>query len=694
MTKLQEAGNALATACRPLFDDPAQSWCRDFMLGADASSDIAMLTDTRPLAHATVISVVMAGVEESGILRGAADGAIAIDFYLVPTISVGVHSVGMAIQRYSRGCNVEFGTGRYVVNNQTGELLILWTESLHKDHVRRQSSSAEMFAAIATLVNGRSPRIPSLRSPDDDEDDEYDPSGSAAASASARGGRGDRRTLRVQWIAPRRDSAHKYPRGTLCHELEDLSALCDTKLFTAGRYEESILVSHRTSHYNRHACEACMDANATPAGSVDELSELFESACSCSAPLRTPAPDGLDWGAQVSNVEAHAGLYRGRTDVNFCLPGATPSCVSFVKLTSTQLRVSKEYIVADNIRQVALQSRMRQSNPVSQIMPFLHAGEIVDYPMQLTEPQCVVGQWSYRERERAWQHREAKHCGQHHVRHDYTEPDSQTSAQGYGFQLNELPIGDMPKVLIESDLLQEQHPQHGQQAARLGSIGCGVLSGHPVRQQLSETLPRSQLPISDISDPLTGSNTQPNVGEHVPLRFATQAHCMPSAVDGEGTGRIDAPSSSSPNGSELRSSPSPPPKLDVYLPADNNVVVPVPNPLAPAFQNPVPESKRTAVAIAPRPSQSGLSVVVDEARESRLRERRQRNRAVRCWVELVSLTAKHAFHSFWSLTYSVCAIFCIYANLWPYVYVLWSSTFGFRRRLRGVMLYARRKMMI
>jgi hypothetical protein len=327
----EDPGAILARFCRPFLDEPSLSWVRDFVLaGPTAAADVAILTDARPQAHALLLSATMSGVEESGALRGVADGSVAVDYFVIPALSSPSHSAGLVVQRMVRDDgNVEFGIGRHVVCNATGGMLVFWTETLHKETPNRRGAptAEQMYGGLATLIHGRPPRLPPpLPHP--------------------------RRTIRIQYLGPRSKSrtaaaAAAAGHGVLRRDVHDMHAVCDANLFTAGHYDDCILMSHHALQ-ERYECEHCF-ARA-------------DAHCACATALAVPQ-SATDWRAQVGNLRAHVGRYRGRTEVNLGVPGASPRMVRFFKAVTCDVNVISDPVIADSMRQIALQCRMRNSNP-------------------------------------------------------------------------------------------------------------------------------------------------------------------------------------------------------------------------------------------------------------------------------------------------------------------------------------------
>jgi hypothetical protein len=320
---------------------------------------VAILADPRSAPHAVVLSMAANSVEESGALRGAADGPAVAHVYMIPVAASAEIGVGFVAQRLvAPDGSVEFFVGRFAVDNTSGALWMLWGESLQREEPllvpdessagsgsdagswssgggggarRARTTSAEMFCAVATMLHGTPPRVP--------------PPSLAECEGEVNGGPTGR--IRLQYIGPRMGAG--VGLGVLGAELEDVFAICDAAAFRSGRYTDSIYAVLHTPRYERYS------------GIEEDVGVLGACGGGCETALIIPGAP-LDYDAQIANVIAHIGRYRGRTEVNIGVPGAVPRSVRMFKKMTTDVRMTNNPYIAETMRQIVLQCRMKTSS--------------------------------------------------------------------------------------------------------------------------------------------------------------------------------------------------------------------------------------------------------------------------------------------------------------------------------------------
>lgn len=138
--------------------DAAAADLAAFVLGSDAQTDVALLSNPAFLAHATTVSVANSEIEVDGAHEGLFDSELTIDFMLIPVRVSGDLSYG-CVGRRMFGSAVTCGRadpmvrmhdvsmGRYVRNEVTGEVLMVASSY-------REEYGADCVSVVHTRYDG------------------------------------------------------------------------------------------------------------------------------------------------------------------------------------------------------------------------------------------------------------------------------------------------------------------------------------------------------------------------------------------------------------------------------------------------------------------------------------------------------------------------------------------------------------
>lgn len=137
----------------------------EFLFSANTPDDVAVLTDPEKLRFATTLSLADSELDSSGAMGGLFDCEFASDMIMVPCDLHGSMSFGsVAVRRFGTHASCsksdrvtveDFGVGRYVRHEPTGELLVLLTFVSPGDsldfviHMTHKSATTRRHAKLA-----------------------------------------------------------------------------------------------------------------------------------------------------------------------------------------------------------------------------------------------------------------------------------------------------------------------------------------------------------------------------------------------------------------------------------------------------------------------------------------------------------------------------------------------------------------
>lgn len=328
------AGNTralqLLTRAFRWLDDPRVEWIRKFMLCDDPAADLAVLTSPVQGAHGCTFSV----CASSGTIDGNEFAYIVHHNYLlIPSFSVGEYSVGSASlhQVYfspagsgnsepsaenAESLYDESTTGRFCLNNKTGELLLMLSPL---------ASDADTLLDLLRAVVHRRVEV----------------------SVDVADAEKLRTRVRLEWWIQGPYSAENSNPEVV---RESLWALCDLEMLLRGRYRDCYYLCEFSKQFKRTACGDCAKQQLEKKPDSDLLQHTTSS-CSCACIYLCPEYP-LDFSKLRSNIRVMSGSFSAAVEVVIRFPN-NGTLVSFEMMQAMTMMVEANKHVAETLKERA-----------------------------------------------------------------------------------------------------------------------------------------------------------------------------------------------------------------------------------------------------------------------------------------------------------------------------------------------------
>lgn len=279
---------AIAHALRPLHT-PNLAWAAQFLLSQTAASALTPLTSSFSLKNAASLTAAVSAT-------GPIPTPVSADILLIPALSIGSLSIGVAVMRDESGTlGASHTLAKFLISVDTGETLLM-------GYLTPEASDPadSVMTTLAAASSTSSCTVP------------------PAAALAPRG------SMRIMWWCPQRAG-------------QRLSAVLDRRCIEEERYKNAIYVSSYTPSAVRRACVSCAERPGV-------------EVCGCPIPEPQPAESPFDFLKHVGNMEKLGGLFVGNTTV--CVRSENGGLTCKEKVSGVNLRFRRA-TTEDNVRGIA-----------------------------------------------------------------------------------------------------------------------------------------------------------------------------------------------------------------------------------------------------------------------------------------------------------------------------------------------------